>query len=156
MPGSASSFPPLDALIEQLELEPHPEGGYYRETWRSSRIIPGETLAEYEEARHTGTSILFLLPRDDRSQLHRIQGDELWVHQYGDPIRLSHRETREATPESVILGSAPDHSFQASVPAGTWQSAEPLEGPAGYGLVACVSIPGFEFDDLDIADDGAS
>jgi predicted cupin superfamily sugar epimerase len=151
MTETRPTYTPLDDLIERLELEPHPEGGYFRETWRASRELSGEALDGYPGSRRAGTSILFLIPADESSSLHRIRGEELWLYQYGDPVRLNRRETRDASPRSTVLGPEPDQHFQAAVPAGDWQSAEPLDGPAGYGLVACVSVPGFEFDDFELA-----
>jgi predicted cupin superfamily sugar epimerase len=129
-----------DAVIAKLGLQPHPEGGWYRETWRAS-AEPG--------VRAGGTSILFLLKAGERSHWHRVDADELWIFQGGRPLTL--KVGGEATVRlggDVLAGDAP----QAVVPAGAWQAAE---GPGeGWSLVACVVVPGFEFAGFEMAPPG--
>ena len=129
------------ALIEELRLEPHPEGGFYRETFRS----PVE-VAAHGGTRSAVTSILFLLPTGAKSRLHRVKSDELWLHHRGDDVRLTIGD------EEVALGQDAPASLQAFVPAGDWQAAEALLGPSGYALVGCVVAPGFDFADFEMKD----
>lgn len=125
--------------VDKLDLEPHPEGGYFKETWRSERVLE---LEEYEGPRHAGTCIYFLLETGQRSAWHRVASDELWLWHAGDPMRLSIRGG-----ETHVLG---EDRFQVVVPAGEWQSSEPADGPHGYSLVGCVVVPGFDFADFEM------
>jgi predicted cupin superfamily sugar epimerase len=134
-----------DSLIDTLELAPHPEGGYFRETWRSERVLE---LDEYGGPRNAGTSILFLLPSGTRSRWHRVKkSDELWLWQSGDPLELTIGPDRESEAETFVLGV---DRFQAVVPGGWWQTAEPVDGPHGYALCGCVVVPGFDFADFEM------
>ena len=138
-------------LIEKLQLQPHPEGGFYRETWRSDLSIPRSVLpAEYTGDRSAGTAILFLLPTGHASQWHRVRSAELWFHQAGDPLELVMAETLTEAAQTSYLGQ--DHTFQAIVPPNHWQKARPIPGAAGYALVACVVVPGFDFADFELSE----
>jgi uncharacterized protein len=76
-------------LIQALGLQIHPEGGFYKETWRSNLILPQSVLPEgYAGDRSAGTSILFLLPTGHSSRWHRVKSAELWFHQAGDPLKI--------------------------------------------------------------------
>ena len=129
-------------LVRTLELQPHPEGGFYRETYRSEAEVPA-----HGGTRCAVTSILFLLPTGARSRLHRVRGDEVWLHQRGDAVRLTIGE------EEVLLGQGEDATLQAFVPPGVWQAAECLPGDAGFALVGCVVAPGFEFEDFELSEE---
>jgi len=130
----------IRALVERLELGPHPEGGWYRETWRSKVVLREDALpAGYSGDRNAMTSILFLLPTGSRSRLHRVRSEELWIHQQGDDLRLGIGQTQAAAVE-----------LQAVVPPGHWQESEALPGSFGYALVGCVVAPGFEFADFEM------
>ena len=135
-----------ERLIEQLQLQPHPEGGWYRETWRAE--------AEAGE-RSGGTAILFLLKNDERSHWHRVDADELWLWQGGDPLELRIARGDDETPERLILGSeiANGHMVQGLVPIGAWQAASPAndQNLSGYSLVSCVVVPGFDFAGFELA-----
>ncbi|MDJ0643391.1 MAG: cupin domain-containing protein [Erythrobacter sp.] len=138
------------ALIEQMELAPHPEGGWYRETWRGD---PGDT------GRANGTAILFLLTADQRSHWHRVDATELWFWQGGDPLDLLVSENDLGPVQRTTLGSniGAGHMWQGSVPSGAWQAAEPAmtsARSAGYTLVSCVVVPGFEFSGFTLAPPG--
>ena len=127
------------ALAEKLDLQPHPEGGWYRETFRSAvKINP----AGYDGARPAATAILFLLNPGETSAGHVVKSDELWFWHSGGPLAL--RIGRDTDP--VVLG--PDHP-QALVPAGVWQAAVPAAQDAV--LVSCVVSPGFDFADFRMA-----
>jgi predicted cupin superfamily sugar epimerase len=133
------------AVAEHWNLTPHPEGGYYRETYRSALT---STPPGWPGSRSLATAILFLLPAGERSAWHRVRGDELWLYQSGAPMELQIDE------RVALVG--PDHSagheLQVLVPGGAWQSATPARGRSEdtWSLVACVVAPGFDFDDFDL------
>jgi predicted cupin superfamily sugar epimerase len=134
------------ALIEALRLVPHPEGGWYRETWR----------AEAKDGERAGaTAILFLLESHQRSHWHRVDAAEIWLWHAGDPLLLE--VSSEAGPPGdirlgpdVLEGDLP----QYIVAPGEWQCAAPLPGPAEYTLVSCVVAPAFEFSGFALAPEG--
>ncbi len=139
----------INSLIDRLQLQPHPEGGFYRETWRSNLCLPQSILpASYSGDRSAGTSILFLLPTGHFSRWHRVRSAELWFHQSGDPLELLIAETLDEGSQLIQLGR--DYTFQAVVPPNYWQRATPVPGTAGYALVACVVVPGFDFADFEL------
>ena len=151
-----ASGSPIRKLIDRLELIPHPEGGWYRETWRSGVRVGREALpAGYPADRSLMTSILYLLPTGARSRRHRVRSEELWLHHRGDDLRLTMLPGEGAgqeRPQHVLLGQGDAARLQVIVPPGDWQEAEALGGEAGYALVACVVAPGFEFADFEMAD----
>ena len=128
-----TSRPPL---AEKLDLRPHPEGGWFRETFRSAVTI---TPDGYDGKRAAATAILFLLHPGESSAWHVVKSDELWFWHAGGPLTL--RVGRDAQP--VLLG--PDNP-QVLVPAGVWQSAEPAA--VEHVLVSCVVSPGFDYADF--------
>ena len=154
-----TDIPPTEnvrGLIDRLELQPHPEGGWYRQTHRSPIQIPrGALPAGYGpdlDGRCAVTSILFLLPTGMCSRSHRIQSEELWLHHQGDDVRLIVAASSDmAGGHEHILGQGAGASLQAVVPRQQWQSAEALAGPNGCALLACVVAPGFEFADFELA-----
>ncbi len=127
-------------IIERLGLQPHPEGGWYRETWRGPQVA----------GRASGTAILFLLQAGERSHWHRVDADEIWLWHAGSPLLLSMGETR-ARPHrlgpDVLAGESP----QIVVPAGHWQAAE---STGAYTLVSCTVSPGFRFEGFTLAPPG--
>ena len=144
----------LEARIAELGLEPHPEGGYYRETHRSALVVPAAALPDHPGDRVAVTSILFLLPTGVRSTWHRVRSEELWLFQEGDPLRLRIAPAlEEGEPTAIELATGSE--LQAVVPPGWWQDAEALPGPTGYALVGCVVAPGFEFEDFELAEGNA-
>lgn len=146
-----TDHPSAQQLIERLGLEPHPEGGYFRETWRSSLTLPADALtADHGGARDAGTSILYLLPEDDRSARHRVCSDELWLFQCGAPLRLTIESPDGDQSADILLGAEKSCRFQKLVPANHWQSAQSTGGHAGYTLVGCVVVPGFDFADFEM------
>jgi len=138
---------PVKALIETLRLVPHPEGGWYRETWRAP-AAPGERAA--------ATVILFLLEAHQRSHWHRVDAAEMWLWQAGDPLLLELAAQDEGPVLEVRLGGdvlAGDQP-QCLVAPGEWQAAIPLPGREGYTLVSCVVSPAFEFNGFTLAPPG--
>ena len=138
-------------LIDKLQLQAHPEGGFYRETWRSDLYLPPSALPSgYSGERSAGTAILFLLPTGHFSRWHRVRSAELWFHQAGDPLELVIAEALNGAPQVICLGQ--DYCWQAVVPPNHWQKAQPISSDAGYALVACVVVPGFDFADFEMSD----
>jgi uncharacterized protein len=127
-----------DALIAALNLVPHPEGGWYRETWRAP-APPGE--------RASATAILFLLKAGERSHWHRVDAAELWLWHAGDPLRLETPERTIRLGPNVLAGEVP----QARIEAGDWQAAT---ADCGWALVSCVVSPGFDFQGFELAPPG--
>ncbi|MDO8757403.1 MAG: cupin domain-containing protein [Elusimicrobiota bacterium] len=134
------------SLVDAYGLQPHPEGGFFRETYRSSEQMTTRGGA----SRPVSTGILFLLPAGDKSLLHRIKSDEQWHYHLGGALRLT-QISPEGKVEDFILG--PDVSkgqkLQHVVPARYWFGAEPVEG-AEFCLVGCTVAPGFDFADFDL------
>ncbi len=134
---------PLLADPESMGMRAHPEGGWYRETWRHHEVIETD-----RGPRALATAVAFLLRPGERSAWHRVSSDELWLWQGGGPVRLTlggsgdHPEPAD----SVDLGVGGQHL----VPASVWQTAEPA-GPRAT-LVACIVSPGFDFADFELAD----
>jgi uncharacterized protein len=143
-------LPTVHQLIETLQLQLHPEGGFYKETWRSDLTLSQSSLPPgYTGDRSAGTAILFLLPTGHFSRWHKVRSAELWFHQAGDPLELSIATTLDQTsPQVIHLGQ--EACFQAVVPPNYWQKAQPEAGQAGYALVACVVVPGFDFADFEL------
>jgi predicted cupin superfamily sugar epimerase len=136
------------ATAEALDLAPHPEGGWYRQTWRSEVLFhpPG-----YPGERSTCTAIYFLLCPGEESCWHVVRSAELWLWHRGGPLTLNlggGRDQPDAQPSAVVLG--PDLSAgqqpQVLIPPGTWQSASPATDEEV--LVSCVVSPGFDFSDF--------
>ena len=134
-------------LAEQLDLAPHPEGGWYRETWRSPVALRPEG---YGGQRSAATAIYFLLQPGERARWHVVRSDELWLWHGGGPValQLGGAGGEPATGTDIVLGAdlAAGQQPQAVVPGGVWQRAAPAdEAPA---LVSCVVVPGFDFADF--------
>lgn len=148
-------MPEKPPTAEALGLSPHPEGGWYRETWRSSVGLHPEG---YDGERASATAIYFLLGPGEESSWHVVRSAEIWLWHSGSPLLLQlggdGDEPGEA-PATVTLGPdvAGGHVPQAVVPPGVWQRARPAD-PAGETLVSCVVSPGFDFADFRLLPDG--
>ncbi|MDJ0979776.1 MAG: cupin domain-containing protein [Erythrobacter sp.] len=135
-------------LVEQLNLSAHPEGGWFRETWRGP---------DRGDGRAGGTAILFLLKAGERSHWHTVDAEEMWVWQGGDPLTLRVAMRDDGPVEATLLGpdTASGEALQGFVPTLAWQAAEALaegEGAHGYSLVTCVVVPGFDFAGFTLAE----
>jgi len=141
----------IKTLIEQLGLTRHPEGGWYRETYRCSETAPAATLPErFGGDRSFCTAIYFLLGKEDVSVLHRIKSDEMW-HFYAGTTLTIHSLTPDGEHRTVRLGPdcAAGETYQAVVPAGCWFGAE-VSGAGKFSLVGCTVAPGFDFADFEM------
>jgi predicted cupin superfamily sugar epimerase len=151
MPLSSHPTPPRTPralqLIDQLQLQPHPEGGWYREVFRSPKQVMPQ---DGRPARSALTSIYFLLEAGQHSRWHCVLSDEVWVHLEGAPLDLWIWDASDSKLSRAALGpvnaaTTPQHI----VPAGLWQAARPIQDDtAGYVLVACAVGPGFDFSDF--------
>lgn len=141
-----------DYWIEKLNLLPHPEGGFYRETYRAAESISRHALPQrFNGERQHATAIYFLLRVHDRSHFHRIQSDELWHYHAGDVLSIFVLDESGVT--ELKLGTDIDsgESPQVVVPGGKWFGAV-VKNPGHYTLSSCTVSPGFDFEDFEIAD----
>lgn len=125
------------AIIRKLQLAPHPEGGWYRQTWEGPEV----------NGRASGTAILFLLQAGERSHWHRVDADEIWLWHAGAPLVLSMGETLardHVLGPDVLAGQSP----QLLVPTGWWQAAR---STGDWTLVSCTVSPGFRFEGFELA-----
>ena len=146
MSGPGGSGLRANQLIAQLQLQPHPEGGHYRETYRAQELVTTP-----RGPRAASTAILFLLGAGEHSCWHRIASDELWHHHGGGGLVI-HELTPSGQTRSTHLGlnlpagEQPQHV----VAAGHWFAAEPVPG-SPWSLVGCTVAPGFDFADFELA-----
>jgi predicted cupin superfamily sugar epimerase len=141
-------------IVRQLRLQPHPEGGYFRETYRATETIAANGLdRRYGGARSTSTAIYYLLEAGQRSALHRLRSDEIFHFYAGDPLTIVEiapdgRLTETLLGADLAGGAIPQHV----IPAGTWFGAVPT---GRFSLVGCTVAPGFDFADFELAETAA-
>lgn len=131
------------ARARELGLDPHPEGGWFRQTWRSEV----EVALPDGRVRPTATLIWFLLPPGESSAWHRVASDEIWLAHDGVVELQFGGEGPRPVPGEIVRVSTVDHT-QARVPAGVWQRTLPRDAEA---LVSCLVSPGFDFADFELA-----
>lgn len=142
----------VQQLIQQFGLERHPEGGWYRQTYKSEELITASALPErYGGDRSFSTAIYFLLEKGDFSAFHRIQSDECWHFYTGDPL-LVYVIKQNGQLDTITLGKkfTEGQQFQFVVPANSWFASRPAAG-SEYCLVGCTVAPGFDFADFELA-----
>ncbi|MBD2480442.1 cupin domain-containing protein [Planktothrix sp. FACHB-1365] len=142
----------VEQLIEKYQLIPHPEGGYFRETYRSEGVIPDSALPDnFTGDRNYCTGIYFLLPQGTKSCLHRIQSDEMWHFYLGGSMTLVLMHEDYGV-QNIILGSdiQAGETVQFIVPAGWWFGGYP-NSESAYSFVGCTVAPGFDFADFELA-----
>lgn len=140
-------------LIEQYNLQPHPEGGWYRQTYKSNEQVAANALPiRFGASRAFSTAIYFLLEQGNFSAFHRIKSDECWHFYAGDPL-LIYIIQQNGEFEIISLGNDPEKglAFQYVVPAGCWFASRPAPG-SEYCFVGCTVSPGFEFEDFELAE----
>lgn len=130
------------AVVRLLDLAPHPEGGFYRETFRDPRLVEGRAVS---------TAIYFLLPAGQASAWHRVDAAELWHYYAGAPLDLSIEDKSGRRTCRLGVDLAAGERPQAVVPGGAWQSAKSL---GRWTLVGCTVAPGFEFGRFELAPPG--
>lgn len=141
-------------LIRALALQPHPEGGWFRETYRSEEKIDGSQLpSRYGgESRSLATAIYFLLETGQFSAFHRLRSDETWFHHAGGSLDIW-RIDPQGNLHAEQLGPAAAR-WQTLLPRGDWFAARPATG-AEFALIGCTVAPGFDFADFELAERNA-
>lgn len=142
----------VEQYIQLYSLLPHPEGGWYKETYRSNESIPQSGLPErFSGDRATSTAIYFLLEKGNFSCFHKIKSDECWHFYAGDPLEVF-VILPDGTLTIIRLGSDINKGqvFQYVVPANCWFASRPAKGSA-YSFVGCTVSPGFDFTDFELA-----
>ncbi|UCE94951.1 MAG: cupin domain-containing protein [Flavobacteriaceae bacterium] len=143
----------IDNIIKRLQLLPHPEGGYYKETYRSEIVADKKDLPDrFKSNRNFCTAIYFLLTSGNFSAFHKIRQDEIWHFYDGSPISL-HIITINGSYEKHMIGSNLENGElpQYVVKGGDWFASE-IEAPDSYGLAGCTVSPGFDFEDFEMAE----
>ncbi|BBX00616.1 cupin [Mycolicibacterium moriokaense] len=143
----------LPDLARRLDLAPHPEGGWFKETWRSELTVPQSALPpDYEGPRNAGTAILFLLMPGQQSAWHTVRSAEVWLYHSGGPLLLEFGPEQD-TATTHLLGADIEagESPQIVIPPGHWQRARPRDDQPC--LVSCVVVPGFDFADFALGAD---
>lgn len=133
-------------IIEKLKMAKHPEGGYYKETYRCEETM----MTVKNTKRSVSTAIYFLLQKDDKSMFHRIQSDELWFFHQGSAIEIVLIENRIL--KTILLGNKLENGEmpQATISANTWFAAK-VKDEKSHALVSCTVAPGFDFADFELA-----
>ncbi|MGW2616889.1 cupin domain-containing protein [Streptomyces sp. NPDC001500] len=139
----------ISELVSLLGLEPHVEGGWFRQTWRTGATAVPDG---YAGPRPFATGIYFLLHPGEESRWHRVRSDELWLWHRGGPLTLRLGGNGAAPQEAAVASMGPDvergQQPQLLVPAGVWQTAQPAgDQPV---LVSCIVAPGFEYEDFEM------
>ena len=141
-----------DQLIQHYKLQPHPEGGWYSQRYKSNEQIAANALPErFNGDRAFSTAIYFLLEKGNFSAFHRIKSDECWHFYAGDELRI-YMIHQKGNLEIISLGNDLEkgQTFQHVVPARCWFASQPAPG-SEYCFVGCTVSPGFEFGDLELA-----
>jgi hypothetical protein len=144
----------IEALINHYNLLPHPEGGFFRQTYAAAEQISKEALPErFEGSRSFSTAIYFLLPFGNFSAFHRIKSDEVWHFYEGCALHI-HVIHPNGDYECLKLGSdmINGESYQLVVPANAWFASEPVGDAGSFALVGCTVAPGFDFEDFELAE----
>ena len=139
--------------IEKLSLSRHPEGGFFRQTFRSKELIKKEHLpGRFQGSRVFSTAIYYLLPGDEVSRFHRLKSDEIWHFYAGSALTL-YVIDQAGSLAKMKLGADFERgeAFQAAMEAGSWFGAV-VEDPSSYALVGCTVSPGFEYEDFALGD----
>ena len=142
-----------EELIEKLQLEKHPEGGYFKETYRSEILLPKSVLpSEFTSSRNASTCIHFMLTSDEFSAFHKVNQDEAWHFYLGETITL-HMISPEGEYSQVSIGNdfSQNETPQFVVTAQHWFAAE-IKTEDSFALVGCTVAPGFDFDDFELAE----
>jgi len=138
-------------IIKLLDLKPHIEGGYFRETYRAAETIPSRALPErYEGERNFSTAIYYLLTSETRSELHRLKSDEIFHFYIGDPV-LMLLLFPDGSSKTAILGTdlKTGQTPQLIVPKNTWMGGMLVEG-GKFALLGTTVAPGFDFRDFEL------
>ena len=138
-------------LIQKLGLKVHPEGGYFKEVYRSEELIPSKSLPDrYGGDRSFSTSIYYLLAGNQKSFFHCLKSDEIWHYYYGSPLLLHILHSNNSY-QKVIVGNnfSKDEVVQYTVPRGSWFAAESADKNS-FSLIGATVVPGFDFNDFEL------
>lgn len=138
--------------VTHLKLERHPEGGFYKEIYKSTEVFKNGNDSDFPEGRALATSIYFLLEAGDFSTFHRIKSDEIWHFYDGDPLEIFHIDF-EGKMQRTVLGKNIENGevLTTVIPATCWFGSRPANG-SKFSLVGCTVSPGFDFRDFEMAD----
>ncbi|MGB0166607.1 MAG: cupin domain-containing protein [Luteibaculum sp.] len=143
----------IKELVKRFELEPHPEGGFFKESYRSSQLVNTSGLANFpeEQQRNVSTGIYFLLTAANFSAFHKIRSDEMWHFYAGDPLEIIVIDPNTEILKTKLLGS-PSQGLtpQLTVAANCWFASKVHQG-GDYSFVGCTVAPGFDFKDFELA-----
>jgi uncharacterized protein len=142
----------VDKIIQRYHLQPHPEGGWYVQTYKSNEEIAASALPErFGGNRPFSTAIYFLLEQGNFSAFHRIKSDECWHFYEGDPLEIFVLQ-QNGELNTIVLGKDFEKGqlFQYVVPANCWFASRPAPG-SSYCFVGCTVSPGFDFTDFELA-----
>lgn len=140
----------VQEIVASLEMQSHPEGGFYKETYRSSGVIPKEVLGDnFSGDRNYATAIYFLITANNFSAFHRIQQDEIWHFYEGDPLSVHIIIDGKYKKFDVGVDFGKGQLPQLVVPAGCWFASSVQQG-GDYSLVGCTVAPGFDFEDFEL------
>ncbi|WP_103070718.1 cupin domain-containing protein [Aquimarina sediminis] len=145
----------VEEIVLRLDMNPHPEGGYYKEVYRSKQVIPKNVLGKkFTGERCCCTAIYFLLTSDNFSAFHKINQDEIWHYYEGSSLYVhvidpAGNYSKYSVGINLDIGESP----QLVVPADCWFASE-VKNKDSYSLVGCTVSPGFDFDDFELADRG--
>lgn len=142
----------VDTLVKELNLLPHPEGGYYKETYRSEGKITQTCLpTDFKGDRNMATGIYFLIEKGNFSALHKIKSDETWHFYYGDALEVIEiNEQGNLTITQIGSNLLEGETFQYTVKANTWFGSR-VNSNGNFSLVGCTVYPGFDFNDFELA-----
>jgi len=137
----------VDQIIKKLNLQKHPEGGFYKETYRDNRTV----RFDKGEERSSSTAIYYMLTDDDKSHFHRVKSDELWFFHQGETLEI-HIIDEDGNLRVELLGNNLQNgeSPQVIVKRNLWFAAK-IKNSKGFSLVSCTVSPGFEFEDFELA-----
>jgi len=142
-----------EQLIRQFDLQPHPEGGWYKQTYKSKELVEAAALPDrFAGDRVFSTAIYFLLEEGNFSAFHKIKSDECWHFYAGDQLQIYVIQT-DGSLDIIQLGNdfTKGQLFQYTVPANCWFASRPATGSA-FCFAGCTVAPGFEFADFEMAD----
>jgi uncharacterized protein len=141
-------------IVKKLALSVHPEGGYYREVYRSEHCLRGATLGGFDGDRDLSTAIYFMLEHGQKSVFHRIKSDEIWHHYLGQGLEIIELH-EDGQLKTTVLGKdiLAAEVLQYVVPAGVWFGAR-VVSQGSYALLGCTVAPGFDFADFEMAKRG--
>ncbi len=142
----------VETLVKELNLLPHPEGGYYKETYRSEGTIKQTCLtSDFSGDRNIATGIYFLIEKGNFSALHKIKSDETWHFYYGDALEVIEiNEQGNLTITQIGSNLQKGETFQYTVKANTWFGSR-VSANGSFSLVGCTVYPGFDFNDFELA-----